>query len=332
MAIQFVGAAVAGIPAGSATNTAISLTSLTGGVASAPSAGDVVFVAFAGPLTGGLSVVTSGYDPAAFNNTASSNLGLRVSYKVMGGTPDTIVTVGPTGLASRAGAVAVYVWRGLDAESPLDVSGQTAVINNYGRPTPPPILPVTSGADIVCFGTAQDAAAPIVTFSQSGAQLENFLSLETGQSGVSVVIGGGRAAWSSGTFTPVGWTGGSTRTNASNVSATLALRPQTNVTGDLAVTLDAVSLAASAEVPVSADLASTLGDVSLYASAQVGPGVSGEVGGSAGITLDDVTLNASATVEIIGEMAIALGGVTLSAFAISGSNGPFVRRPLIRIN
>lgn len=103
------------------------------------------------------------------------------------------------------------------------------------------------------------------------------------------------------------------------------------IVGALAATEADDLLDAGGSVPVSAALSVTDDDDALAAYGQSGAGVVGGLG-DLFITEDDDTLDGVATVEISGVLDAMEDGDVLLAFAISGSNGPFVRRPLIRIN
>ena len=103
----FVGGKTHAINVGSTgTSTSISLTDLTGGVASAPAENDIVVGVYAVGSTANepIGVDTAGYTELAelhFNDTNDANL--SVSWKRMGVSPDTEVTVSPTGDALAGG-------------------------------------------------------------------------------------------------------------------------------------------------------------------------------------------------------------------------------------
>ena len=124
MPLQYVGGATATKAGATSGNSTISLTALTGGIASAAAAGDIVIAVFATgstvdralSITDGTTAYTLIGTELYSNDTYDTNL--RVAYKVMGATPDTNVTFGPTLNAADAGAMAVHVWRG-QAASPI---------------------------------------------------------------------------------------------------------------------------------------------------------------------------------------------------------------------
>lgn len=221
--IEYVGGYVQGF-VGSSSNINISLTSLTGGLASAPAAGDFVLVYF-GNGDGGLASLTiSTYSQIALLNASDTNdTNLVVGYKFMGATPDTTVTfTGGTASSENAGAVYISVWRNVDTTSPLDVTSTTATGSNSVLCNPPAITPVTAGSYIVSGGSGGHAAG---TRTYSSSNLTDFLS--AGANDVyDVTIGGGYNVWTSGSFDPAQFTFSTSDSTAYSWAAvTVALRP-----------------------------------------------------------------------------------------------------------
>ncbi len=214
----------------STTDQTISLTSLSGGVASAPATGDLV-IAYLGVGSTAFSARTiSGYTRTvsiSADDTFDTYLG--VYYKFMGATPDTsLVITGGTASASNAGAIAVEVWRNVDSILPFDVTTTTATGINSVLCNPPAITPVTPGAIIVAGGAGAHNQST-ATFSSS--DLTAFLS-SGGNSTNDVTIGLGYKVWESGAFDPAAFTfSGSDSTNFSWAAATLALYPTQGFTG-----------------------------------------------------------------------------------------------------
>lgn len=222
--IQYVGGYVQGFVGGTGDRT-ITLTSLTGGLASAPATDDLVIVYFGTGSTVDRDLVVSGYTEIAelySNDTEDTNL--VVARKFMGATPDTSFTLtGGTLSTSDAGAVAVQVWRGVNQTTPLDVTRTTATGVNSILCNPPAITPVTAGAIIVAGGAGAHDDATIRTFSSS--DLTSFISAG-GSDTNSVTIGLGYKVWTSGAFDPAAFTYSSADSTAFSWAAvTLALRP-----------------------------------------------------------------------------------------------------------
>lgn len=252
--IQYVGGFVTSA-AGGTTNVSISLTTLTGGLASAPAAGDLVIVSFAtnGPL-GDITYRITGYTQVAdlySNDTYDTNL--QVGYKIMGATPDTTVTItGGSGSSSSPLAATVSVWRNVDAITPLDVNSTTVTILNTAIPNPPAILPLTTGSRIVVVGGAGHVGS---TASFTASYLSNFITI--GANGTyDCSIGTGHIAWSAGIYDPAAWTYSTTdSTNNSAAAVTMALRPgvlgnkENTGVWDLATTSTAPTIAANNVFP-----------------------------------------------------------------------------------
>lgn len=224
--IQYVGGRTAG-STGTASDITISLNgTLTGGLGTSPSTGDLVIVYFGTGSTADRDLVVSGYTEVAelySNDTYDTNL--VAAYKFMGGTPDTSFTLtGGTLSTSDAGAVAVQVWRGVNATTPLDVTQTTATGQNSVLCNPPAITPVTGGAIIVSGGAGgNNVSADPTTFSSS--DLTAFMSTSRSDA-TDVTIGLGYKVWTSGAFDPAQFTfSGTDSTSFSSASVTLALRP-----------------------------------------------------------------------------------------------------------
>lgn len=226
MALQFVGGLTANKAGATSGNTTISLTGLTGGISSTAAANDIVVAVFATGSTADRTLAitdgTSNYtliDSERYaNGTIDSNL--RVAYKIMGSTPDTTTTFGPTGNAQDGGAMAVHVWRGVDLNTPQDVTATGATGTGTGRPDGASIQPTTAGAIILVAGGG--AAGTGATFTAS--ELSNFRT-DNGVDTNDGFVGIGSFAWTSGAFNPAQWTGGTTGAGDSWTSVSLALRP-----------------------------------------------------------------------------------------------------------
>lgn len=222
MAITYVGGKTAST-VGITTSWNISLTNLTGGTGSAPQTGDLVIIGYQVGTTGGDNyneqIVTSGYirHQDLFESESTFNSNLAVYYKFMGGTPDTSVDMPETGTLARAGAVTIQVFRGV-ASSIFDVTTTTAQSDNYGRPDPASITPSSPESLIVVVGGASHDSI----FTNS--QLSNFIST-TGTDTYSASIGSGTYTWTSGSFNPSEYGGGSISALYAWCAVTMALRP-----------------------------------------------------------------------------------------------------------
>jgi hypothetical protein len=231
MAIEFVGGNTAGKLGATSGDTTIALNaSLTGGIASAVAAGDLVIAAFStGSAADRTLAITDGTNAYTLidselyqNDTEDTNL--RVAYKFMGATPDAATTFGPTGNAADAGAMAVYVFRGVDQGTPLDVAAVAAGALNTQLVDPAPITPVSAGAYIVCVGAG--AREGLGDFSSS--DLTDFRTQSGSDDTNDTTLGiGHKPDWASGEFNPAAWThSAGDSTNYSWAALTIALRPE----------------------------------------------------------------------------------------------------------
>ena len=222
--IQYVGGYVEGL-LGSTNNITVTLTSLTGGLATQPAAGDFVIVYFGiGAPNNNKTPVISGYTELVLLKQADTeSITLLVAHKFMTGTPDTSITlINGTENTADAGAVYISVWRNVNTTTPFDVTQTTSQSSNSVLANPPAITPVTTGAIIVAGGAGAHNRG-VQTYSSS--DLTGFLSAG-GDDSNNATIGGGYNVWTSGSFDPAQFTFSSTdSTNFSRAAVTLALRP-----------------------------------------------------------------------------------------------------------
>lgn len=228
MAISYVGGKGAG-NAGSVNGSAIDITTgLTGGSGGAPIEGDLVIVSVCTGTAGrtpATDITTpSGYTPLTAQDTTATtyDTNFQVSYKIMGATPDTSVTIPASGNNADGQAYVIQVFRGVDPTTPMDATPTYATgsgANN--RPDPAVITPVTTGAWIVVTGGG--AAATGGTYTAT--YLTNFLTFNGVDTNDASVGAGYYTAWTSGSYDPAAFTGGSATTSDSWGATTLALRP-----------------------------------------------------------------------------------------------------------
>lgn len=222
--IEFVGGAT-GAVAGTTSSWTLSLTALTGGIATQPEAGDFVVV-FYGNGDGAsrvLSVLTAGYTARAnlyANDGRDTNL---VCATKMLSTPETTVELSGTGSTSNAGAAVVLVYRGVDPVAPLATAVETHTQVNTHRPFPPAISPGTGGAWVVAGGSGAHAYATDVTLTST--DLDVLLSVASDDT-IDVVVAAGHVGPIGGSVALAQFD--STRSNNANdasAAVTLALRP-----------------------------------------------------------------------------------------------------------
>jgi hypothetical protein len=224
--VTFVGYALA---SASAHPTSISLTSLSGGIATSASAGDIVFAvrAFKNATNRTFTCNTSGYTALTdlyANDTNDAQLG--VFYKVLT-TAETTVQISNSGSVSN-GAIGVFVFRGVDTSTPLDVTSTTATITNSGRPDCPSITSVTDNSLILAIGSAAGAGGNPLSDLTAPSGMSNFYQVRTGE-GTSDQTVLGMATFlqtTAGAYNPSTFKGGSTSSSNSACAVTIALRPQ----------------------------------------------------------------------------------------------------------
>lgn len=305
MAIELVGYVT------TATSGSLSLTSLTGGSASAPSENDIVFVAVAG---GGsdTDISISGYTEVAdlyANSTLDTNLG--VFYKVMGSTPDTSVDI-PSLNSVRA---VVYVLRGFDLGTPADATATTSTATNTSRPNPAAITTVTNDAWVIILSAGTSTGTWTAPSGYTNAATRNGTT-------VSVMVASKLVA-TAGSENPGSWsTTADNQTFYSAASVTFALRPaSTGVTATLSATQDGQTVTSAGAVAVKAAAAITqdgntiaatgLGAQAAVASldlTQAGNTLSADglvkIGAAAALTQEDQTGTAEGTVAVTAQASL----------------------------
>ncbi len=228
MAISYVGGKVLGF-AGTTSVVNVSLTDLTGGSDTAPSAGDfvVVYYGTGSSTTARAITVNSSYtNLTKIDASDTYDANLVVGYKRMGSTPDTSVEVSGTLNALDAGGVVVHVFRGVDETTPLDVTSITATGTNSVLCNPGAITPSTAGAWIVAGGSGAHIAG---TDTYSSSDLTSFRTVGSNDT-YDVTVGAGlKTDWTSGPFDPAAFTWSDTSASTYSWAAyTLALRPSPN--------------------------------------------------------------------------------------------------------
>lgn len=221
--ILYVGSYTQGFQ-GTASNITVSLTSLTGGLASQPDAGDFVLIYYGTGSTSDRNLVVAGYtEIVELYSNDRKDTNLAVAYKFMGSTPDTSLTLtGGTLSSSDGGAVYVSVWRNVDTLFPFDVTTTTATGINSGLCNPPAITPVTKGSYVVSGGASGNNSNG--TFSGALSDFRSVFNSDTN----GVTIGGGYRIWTSGAIDPAAFSfigGSGDSTNWSWAAVTVALRP-----------------------------------------------------------------------------------------------------------
>ena len=226
--VEFVGEYVTSY-AGTTSSKGILLTSLTNGLDTQPSEGDLVIAMIAigeYSLYSGTVATPSGWTDLSGELFADDTYDTkaRIIYKFMGSLPDSNFFIpNGTGNTACAGTTGVLVFRGVNQSNPFDVTPQFLVEANTRLPDPPPITPITSGAIVAIFG-ASGMSTSYSIFNNIPDVLYP-LSAFAGDT-VDCANGIGIVEWAGGTVNTGQWshTGGEDTAN-SNVSASIALRP-----------------------------------------------------------------------------------------------------------
>lgn len=223
--IQYVGGRSVSF-AGTSANQNISLTVLTGGLASSPSANDLVIVFFA---TGSLSnrdLVIAGYtEISELYVNGGTDTNLVVAYKYLSAADTTVSITGGTLNSADGGSVGIQVWRNVDPNNLFDAVAQSEVYVVSGLANPPAITPITPGAVIVAVGAAAGGSA-ILSQSFLSSDLSGF-STSVSNDTYNALIGHGYYKGASGTFNPATFAlSGADNIAFSNAAVTLALTPK----------------------------------------------------------------------------------------------------------
>jgi hypothetical protein len=229
--IQFVGGKIEGKDGATSGNTTVAINSgLTGGIDTTAASGDFVIAAFAvgssADRTLSITDGTTGYTLIASELYSNDDLdtNLRVGYKFITG--DTTITFGPTGSADEAGIMAAYVFRGVNATTPLDVAATTATGTSGANADAPSITPTTLGAYIVAVGAAAHVGTT-ATFN-APSDLVDFFTLSRTENYCDTALGiGHKDDWVSGAFNPAAWVHANPNepTVCSWAAMSIALRP-----------------------------------------------------------------------------------------------------------
>jgi hypothetical protein len=210
---------------GSNGTATVSLTSLTGGIASAPAEGDVVFVAYSIGTTvdrtgeigvTGYKKLTALYADDAIDST------LGVFWKRMTSTPDTSITIsGSSGTDARA--TAIQVWRGCSSWNPVGAYA-TATGLNTRRADPPSITPQTNKSVILACGSSgvSDTSANSIYTASELSGFQAIWSNDTNDS----TVGLGYKTWTSGAFDPAAFSTVADSINNGYCAVTLAVEPE----------------------------------------------------------------------------------------------------------
>ncbi len=241
MSISFVGSYVGGFSSTSDQTIAFSNLRNESGVEPTLQEGDVVLVCVATSCNA--SVNDSYYTPSGYTavntkkyqDASSYDTAILVSRKTMGSTPDTSVVIpgNVSGLTFAKGYL-IYVLRGVDTSTPMDVSATTAGGSDTTQADCSAITPATAGAMVLMFYAG--ACNVNVSYDQpsgTSTTTNHFRTQRVGGGAGNPVVnvaGAIYTGWTSGSYDPAAVsTYPSSAAGTSWASVTLALRPLTAI-------------------------------------------------------------------------------------------------------
>jgi len=230
--IQYVGGVTSGRAGSTGTTTQSINGTLTGGLASSPAQGDLVFItisAASGSSYAPTTLAVSGWTNGTFrSNTGVANYSyIQSSWKFMTSTPDTSITIPSSGNLRNAQRWTVHVFRGVNSTTPLDVTTVFASGTASGRPNPGAITPITTGAWILWTGAS--AAGTGTAYTAPTDFSTDWLGGTTADTYDTMIGAGYYTGWTASSYDPAAITaGGTTGATDSWVAETYALRPSDN--------------------------------------------------------------------------------------------------------
>lgn len=223
MAIQFVGQVSVG---GTGATLVADLTTLTSGIASSPSAGDLIVcnTGIGSNADYAMSMVTTGYTVVAELNSADSrDTNQLVTWKLSTG--DISVEVNGSNDTQAGANLIVTVWRGVDQVTPIDATSTSATGINESLANCPAITPVTAGAVVLSLTQSTDDATPTAFNTPADRDINFFQHTAHGGTNRGCVGTSGASSWVSGPLDPAALTGGTSTSFDSWAAVTMALRP-----------------------------------------------------------------------------------------------------------
>ena len=197
---------------------------------------DVVVVcnglAVSSPPPPDVNVRPSGYTAMSGNlyQEGGADSVLDVSRKFMGASPDTSVTIPNPNLSGTRVVGAVFVFRGVNLSTPLDVAAVTAGATANALPNAGAITPVTAGAWILICGNLAGSFSSALTRPADQSSTTNHFQadIRTGTLDSTTAMGL-KTDWAAGAFDPLIFGGPASISGpfatAAWTAATIALRP-----------------------------------------------------------------------------------------------------------
>ena len=171
-------------------------------------------------------VQTTGYTDI-MTDTGTALPGHESGYKIMGATPDTVITFNQVSPREYTAGV-LQIWRGVDTSTPIDATPTTAS-GGSGAPNSPSYTTVTNGALIFAIGFLDDDnSAGIVTVPSGYSNLLAHDNTSNTDNATSMIAS--KELATAGTDDPAEFGGG---LDDGWYAVTFALRPAAGVTDEL---------------------------------------------------------------------------------------------------
>lgn len=198
-----------------------SLTSLSGGLASAPSTGDIVIACVSFNDATDRNITCTGYTEVAdlySNGTYDSQLG--VFYKVLSSADTSVAFDLGTNVAA---SFCVHVWRYINS-SPLDATSTTATFGGSTSANPPSITTTTNNAIVLAIGSAAAVVGDYGSPTAPSGMINFFQAKTTATNSASIGIASVLQS-TVGSYNPAVFSTSPSSSTGTWCAVTMALRP-----------------------------------------------------------------------------------------------------------
>ena len=228
--IQYVGGREVDASSWGVTPPTVSMSgTLTGGIASSPSAGDFCIISYSQAGTADRSGRAISNAAGAFTSLMTqyvndtNDTSITIKYKFLESPIDYDLIFGTPSSSGNGVNVSIQVFRGVDVVTPFDVAEVTVALLNTALANPGSITPVTSGAVIGTFAACAMGASISTAFTSS--DYDAFTSSARSGTARSHSASFGRKAWTSGAFDAAAYGGPAANVADSCIAVAFALRP-----------------------------------------------------------------------------------------------------------
>lgn len=170
---------------------------------------------------------------------------MAVFYKIMGGTPDTTISIPAAAATTNSVAYTIHVWRGADPVKPFAVAATPASAQNTGLANPPSVTTPSGPPGCVVLGYFAAAVAAAAVFANAGATpydstTNMFKSATQGGTNQSVTGMGAKTGLAVSTAFDAAITGSTTTNTGSWCAGSLVLAPPATIAPDNATSASTV--------------------------------------------------------------------------------------------